>query len=193
MSVCPLLLIVMACISLPARAIDLPYPLAPVDLPIPNISQQTDVWCWAAVAQQIINATIGPVRTPSQCALVAAANNMPAQLCCEQGVPACYRPGNITEIQQLIGFFGGRYSQYAMPADALTLYRTLAAGRAIILQLRPAGQTIGHVVVLRGMSTIPTPFGFTPVLHINDPMAQYTQPVPFDQILPIWQSAIVIQ
>lgn len=175
-----------------ARAEYLPYPLAPVDLPILNIPQQTDIWCWAAVAQQIISATIGPSRTPNQCALVAAANNMHPQSCCGQGHPACYRAGSIPEIQQLIGYFGGRYSNYAMPAHPMTLYRTLAAGHAIILQLRPAGQTIGHVVVLRGMSSMPTPYGHLPVLHINDPMALYTQPVPFDQIQPIWQSAIVV-
>ena len=26
----------------------------PVDLGIPNVPQETDVWCWAAVAEQII-------------------------------------------------------------------------------------------------------------------------------------------
>ena len=43
----------------------------PVDIPIQNLSQQTPVWCWAAVAEQIITWRRGG--SPPQCVLVAAA------------------------------------------------------------------------------------------------------------------------
>ena len=45
----------------------------PVDLGIQNIPQETPLWCWAAVAQQIIFALRGPNGTPHQCGLVAIA------------------------------------------------------------------------------------------------------------------------
>jgi len=80
---------------------------------------------------------------------------------------------------------------FAPPTDPMTLYQTLASGRAVIVQLR-TGQSINHVVVVRGMSFIETQFGVQPVLHVNDPMGFYTQPVPFAQIAPIWTSAIVV-
>ncbi|UDF37606.1 UNVERIFIED_ORG: hypothetical protein LHJ69_11245 [Shinella sp. XGS7] len=163
----------------------------PVDIPIQNIPQETPVWCWVAVAQQIVLATRGPQNTPPQCALVAMANNAHPSVCCNGPNPACVTTGSIPQIQGLIAYFGGRYSTYAPPANPMALYSTLASGRAIILQLR-TGQTSAHVVVVRGMSFISTPMGVQPVLHINDPMAMFTQPVPFAQIAPIWMSAIVV-
>ncbi len=55
---------------------------APVDIPIQNLTQETEVWCWAAVAQQIILASQGPQATPPQCALVAMANGAAPEACC---------------------------------------------------------------------------------------------------------------
>lgn len=162
----------------------------PVDLPIPNIPQQTQVWCWAAVAQQIIHATVGPARTPDQCALVAMAYGAHPAMCCN-GNPQCVVTGSLPQIQYLIGQFGGRYSSLAPPADPMTLYRTLASGRAVILLVR-SGYAASHVVVLRGMSFVPGPYGYEAVLHINDPMRYYTQPVLFSQLMGIWMGAIVV-
>jgi hypothetical protein len=61
----------------------------PVDIPVQNIPQETQVWCWAAVAQQIIMFSQGPKRTPPQCALVAIANNASPQACCSGYNPMC--------------------------------------------------------------------------------------------------------
>jgi hypothetical protein len=107
----------------------------PVDLPIRNIPQETDVWCWAAVAQQIVMATRGASNTPPQCALVAIANDAPAGACCSGYNPACVRTGSIAQIRSLIARFGGRPSVCAAPTDPMTLYRTLAAGYAVIIPL----------------------------------------------------------
>ncbi len=163
----------------------------PVDIPVQNIPQESPVWCWAAVAQQIIMYSQGVQRTPSQCALVAIANNAPPQVCCTAYNPICVRTGSTQQIQGLIAYFGGRYSGIAPPADPMTLYKTLASGKPIILQVR-AGMQSAHVVVLRGMSFMPTPYGTEPVLHINDPLAHFTQPVPFSNLIRIWMSAIVV-
>ena len=164
----------------------------PVDIPVRNIKQETQVWCWVAVAQQIIMYSRGPQRTPPQCALVAIANNAPPQVCCSGYNPMCVRTGSIQQIQLLIAHFGGRYAGVAPPTDPMTLYRTLASGKPIILQVRTGFQS-AHVVVLRGMSFLPAPHGgIEPVLHINDPMAHFTQPVPFSNLIRVWVSAIVI-
>lgn len=73
----------------------------------------------------------------------------------------------------------------------MTLYNTIASGHAVIVQLRTGLQST-HVVVIRGMSFMYTQMGVQPVLHINDPMALYTQPVLFSEIEPIWMDAIVV-
>jgi hypothetical protein len=163
----------------------------PVDIPIQNISQETEVWCWAAVAQQIIMATQGPQGTPPQCALVAMANGAAPQVCCGGYNPQCVRTGSLDQIQQLIQQFGGRYTSLAPPTDPMTLYGALQRGNAVILALQ-TGPNMGHVVVVRGMSFVPVQGGYEPVLHVNDPMAVYTQPVPFRQLVGIWRDAIVV-
>lgn len=161
-------------------------------LPIQNIQQETNVWCWAAVAQQIVYSLRGQQGTPPQCAMVAMANYAHPGLCCTQwgqfnGNRQCLVTGSLQQIQGLIGQFGGRFSLLARPADPQALFHELRDGHAIILQLRSTPFS-GHVVVLRGMSV----FNGVPVLHINDPMSYFTQPVPFQQILPYWAGAIIV-
>lgn len=175
-----------------AVAFSTPATAQSVDLPIPNIPQETDVWCWAAVAQQIIFATVGRQNTPPQCALVAMGYGADPAFCCNgggyfNGNQQCRRTGSFQQIQGLIAQFGGRYSSIAPPADPYVLFDTLEAGRAIILQIRTSPYS-NHVVVLRGMSWI----NGTPVLHINDPLAYFTQRVAFQQLLPYWSAAVVV-
>ena len=164
-----------------------------VILPIENIPQETDVWCWAAVAQQIVLSLNGPQRTPPQCGMVAIANNAHPRVCCDQhgrfnGNPVCRRTGSLQQIQGLIHYFGGRFSSLAPPAHPRVLLDALNKGYAIILQVKSSPWS-GHVVVLRGMSVIDG----QPVLHINDPLAYFTQPISFQQLLPYWAGAIVVR
>jgi hypothetical protein len=42
------------------------------------------------------------------------------------------------------------------------------------------------------MSFTPTPFGVQAILHINDPLAYFTQPVAFSQLAAIWIDALVV-
>ncbi len=182
-----LLFAMFAALAAPAAQAQVP---PPVDLGIQNIPQDTPVWCWAAVAQQIIYALRGPAGTPPQCALVAMASGVHPQQCCQ--MPAnCMRTGQLHEIQNLILAFGGRYSSIAPPADPMTLYQTLASRRAVIMAVKSSPQS-GHVVVIRGMAWVPTPMGVQPVLYINDPMSYFTQPVPFVNIMQYWDAAIVV-
>src|SRR5262245_52020588 len=95
--------------------------LPPVDLGIQNIPQETQVWCWAAVAQQLILRLRGPAATPPQCALAAVAFNIAPQYCCQIPTP-CVTTGTLQQIQVLIAYFGGRWSTIAPPADPLIVY-----------------------------------------------------------------------
>lgn len=167
-------------------------PLPPVDLGIKNIPQQTKVWCWAAVAQQIIQWSRGPFQTPPQCALVAMAYGRHPSVCCSgMGNPNCVRTGSLQQIQYLIGQFGGRFSSLAPPTDPMTIYHNLRSGRAIIMAVRSSPFT-NHVVVIRGMDWISTSRGVQPILLINDPTGFFSQPVPFANIARFWQVAIVV-
>lgn len=165
----------------------------PVSLPIQNIMQQTNVWCWAAVAQQIIFSIRGRANTPPQCALVAMANGVDPNYCCAgSGNTDCVKTGSLQQIQYLIAEFGGRFTGIQPPANAMILYNTLASGRPIILQVR-TGQSSAHVVVLTGMSFEINNSGYVEaILHINDPMAYFNQPVPFSRLINVWMSAIVV-
>ena len=162
----------------------------PVDLGIQNIPQETDVWCWAAVAQQIIMSLQGPQNTPPQCAMVAIANGRLPQACCTMP-QMCRVTGGLQQIQQLILHFGGHFSSIAPPADPMTIYNTLRSGRAIIILVQ-SSPFMGHVVVIRGMQWVPTQLGLQPVLLINDPMGFFSQPVAFANIAKFWQAAIVV-
>jgi hypothetical protein len=165
----------------------------PISLPIQNIMQETNVWCWAAVAQQIIFSLRGAGNTPPQCALVAEANGVHPNYCCAGiGNADCVKTGSLQQIQYLIDKFGGKISGIQHPANSMVLYNTLVSGRPIILQVK-TGQSSAHVVVLTGMSFLPNGVGGTEaILHINDPMAYFTQPVAFSRLINIWMSAIVV-
>ncbi|MFX4223359.1 MAG: papain-like cysteine protease family protein [Thalassobaculum sp.] len=159
---------------------------APIGLGIPNIPQETQVWCWAAVAQQIIYWKTGDA--PPQCALVAIANGAHPGFCCS-GNPQCAVTGHLQQIQFLIGQFGGSMSTIAPPAGPGPVYNTLSNGNAIIMAVQSSPFS-GHVVVINGMSC----YGPNAVLHINDPIGwpMLSQPVPFQQVLPFWSAAIVV-
>lgn len=172
----------------------------PVRLNIVNVPQQTPVWCWLAVVEMIAHwkqrsAIAGP---PHQCAMVSWANGLAQPLCCAspqhlspQLRNACYRTGQVPEIMALLRQTGAGVASYNPPAGPMALYQTLRSGRPIILQVQSTPYA-GHVVVLTGMEWRRGPFGVEPVLHINDPLAHFTQPVPYRRLLPIWVAAIVV-
>jgi hypothetical protein len=164
------------------------YTPAPIDLGIPNFRQETHVWCWAAVAQQVIHRKRG--YSPPQCALVAMARDKRPSFCCP-GNPACVTPGTLAEIQKLIRNWGQRYSEVRAPTSPMGLYRTLRAGRPIILAIRNS-RFSGHVVVLTGMTWVRTATGLRAILHINDPIRAIPPRLAFRALLPRWQAAIVI-
>lgn len=162
-----------------------------VELPIRNILQETPVWCWAAVSEQIVVSMRGRAATPRQCAMVAVAKNASPAACCQYPMN-CAVTGGLGDIQNLILYFGGSTSQILPPTDPQTLYGTLASGHPIIMQLQMDQGGMAHVVVIRGMAIVPSAWGPRAFLFINDPLQIYTQPIPFEDIIPMWRVAIVV-
>ena len=162
--------------------------LPPVDLGIRNIRQETDVWCWAAVAQQVITKRKG--RSPPQCALVAMVHGQFPSYCCPH-YDRCAVPGSLGQIQTLIRNFGQRSSTLGPPTDALTLYRSLRAGHPIILAIRNSPYS-GHVVVLTGMTWVNGAGGPEAVLHVNDPLMVIPSRLAWRDLVPRWRAAIVV-
>jgi hypothetical protein len=160
----------------------------PVDLGIPNVSQETQVWCWAAVAEQVIRRQRG--HSPPQCALVAMVHGRFPSFCCPH-YERCAVAGSLAQIQQLIRNFGHRYSALQGPGDPMNLYRHLQAGRPIILAIRNS-MFSGHVVVLTGMTWVATERGLEAVLHINDPIHSFAPRMYFRDLVPRWAAAIVV-
>jgi len=160
----------------------------PVDLGIRNIRQKTDVWCWAAVAQQVITKRKG--QSPPQCALVAMVHGRYPSHCCPH-YERCAVPGSLGQIQTLIRNFGQRSSTLSPPTDAMTLYRTLRAGHPIILAIRNSPYS-GHVVVLTGMTWVNGRNGPEALLHINDPLLVIPPRLSLGDLLPRWRAAIVV-
>jgi len=162
--------------------------LPPVDLGIRNIMQDTDVWCWAAVAQQVIVKRKG--RSPPQCALVAMVHGRYPSFCCPH-YERCAVTGSLRQIQILIRNFGQRTTALSAPTDAMSLYRTLRAGHPIILAIRNSPYS-GHVVVLTGMTWNSGPAGPEAILHVNDPLQVIPNRLSFRALVPRWQAAIVV-
>lgn len=163
---------------------------ASVHVNVPNRLQQTQVWCWAAVSQQIIEWSRG--MSPPQCALVAVANNAPPAMCCGNPHPSCVRTGTIPQVQGLILAYSGHASHVIAPSlNPLGLYVYLSNGQPIILEVRTTPAAT-HVVVVVGMSFMRTQYGPVALLEVNDPMSVYTQPIPYQNIYPSIVRVLVI-
>jgi hypothetical protein len=182
-----LFLIVVLGVAAPAAA-QMRWLPPPVDLGIRNITQETDVWCWAAVAQQVIVKRRG--KSPPQCALVAMVHGRYPSYCCPH-YERCAVAGSLRQIQTLIRNFGQRTSSLSPPTDAMSLYRTLRQGHPIILAIRNS-RVSGHVVVLTGMTWTEGAGRREAVLHVNDPLRVLPNRMTFRALVPRWQAAIVV-
>ena len=164
-------------------------PLPPVDLNIPNIPQKTAVWCWAAVAQQIIMRKRGA--SPPQCALVAMVHGRRPGYCCPH-YERCAVKGRLSQIRKLIRNFGRSSSTIERPVGPMILYQTLRAGRPVIIALRNSAYS-GHTVVVTGLTWVEGEQGRVAMLHVNDPIGALPPRVPFPLIRERWLAAIVVR
>lgn len=154
----------------------------PIHHAVPLHSQDTMAWCWVAAAKMICEYH-GRRPVPSQCEMLQMHYGAP---CCESPW-LCIRTGQITEIQELITRFGGKFTTITPPADGFALYNELRRG-PIIMQTR---QGAGHAIVATGMRVVPSPLGPMGRVSINDPFfGQYE--VDFPDLLQAWIAALVV-
>ena len=162
------------------------YAPQPINLPIENRVQNTLVWCWVAVAEQVISYLTGPSNTPSQCMLAETALRLRPGVCCNTGM-CNLQPGTIDQIAGLISWYGRGYSNIMFSRDPYTVYNILRQGHPIIVSVN-SGMGIGHVVVMGGMEW--TPYG--PILHINDPLLHLPHRIPYYQIAQYWMYGLEV-
>ncbi len=157
---------------------------------IDNHMQQTSVWCWAAVAEQIIEFSQG--NSPPQCALVAAANGVPPVFCCNGPNPACVRTGSMDQLRTLLLAYGNRASYVVYPGrDPMPLYKHLVADHLVVLQVR-TGTNSTHVVVLKGMRFTRDRGRLEAWIIVNDPMIFDMPPMLYSRMQGTIINALVI-
>lgn len=179
-----LVIVVFVC-SVPVEAAEEEGPT--VSLDIRNRLQETPVWCWVAVAQQLIAYSAG--RAPAQCALVASADLVHPAMCCSGYNPNCVHTGSMEQLRFLLLAYGSNASDVIMaPRDPRVLHNHLLNNHPMVLQIR-SGVTSTHVVVLRGIRLTQN----DAILYLNDPMFIYTQAVPYSRLYPIIVNALVVR
>jgi len=167
------------------------FPVAAIDLGIPNIRQDTPSWCWVATAKQVIRWAVPEFDLP-QCRMLEIAKNVPPGTCCDQP-ERCEDDGTLTGIGHLIELFTGVPAKPAPYFDVNRMHRLLQGGRPVVLALRN-GPEQGHAVVLRGIEYMQTMRESVPILLVNDPYSDdpgRTQRIAYEQLQPHLAGAVV--
>jgi hypothetical protein len=126
-------------------------PIVPIDLRIPHRTQQTEVWCWAAVSEMVIAHFLGAASTPPQKELARMALGLERDASWENGIPAEAIVPHATEfVRLMVKVLSRRASDWYPACPAEELYANLYFGNPVILQLR-TGESMSHVVVAGGM------------------------------------------
>ena len=110
-------------------------------LAVPYVSQQTPVWCWAAVSEMVFRYYRRP---GTQCEILSAWFHFN---CCA-AAQYCLSTASIQQIRETLGANGLRSTAVAGPVPFQVLAAEIDAGRPLILGYR--GSFAGHVVVLYG-------------------------------------------
>ena len=163
----------------------------PLDLNIPNVEQETNNWCWAAVLVQILDRySYGD--TPSQCDLVNTANiergDGSVDCCVNPSDPVCDRlGGNGDEMSFFLGRYGVPYEVIEAPATPEAVYEYLNAGKALMVQiLMPEGYN--HLFLVTGIYWE----GDEAILRVNNPAVAERGIASFEKTRPGWRFVIAI-
>jgi hypothetical protein len=155
----------------------------PIDIAVPHVTQDTDYWCWLAVAQMILTQRMN--YSDPQCTLIERWDNHPPGNCCGD-LRQCQRYGiNLQEIQALLES-EGVHSRYGSPILPNALYSLLTADMPVIAQVRYGNIT--HAVIIRGLRY---ERGIA-VLRINDPQRCAPHEVRYDDFTVNWIDSLVI-
>jgi hypothetical protein len=141
------LLCLLAVLALSCEGVDDPLSndARVVSLAVPEIRQQTNVWCWAAASEMVLR-YYG--RSYSQCDILSTWLAYP---CCSPfGIdPLCQVAApDMYTIRDTIAYFGGPTSSVTGPLTFAQIRSEIDAGRPIILGY--LGSFAGHVVVIYG-------------------------------------------
>jgi hypothetical protein len=172
-------------------------PFQPVLLNVPLVNQDTDMWCWLASSEMIIQYR-RPGLTYQQCRIMEMGYGQLPGSCCGNEY-MCRIGGDWPQIMTVLARFGG-ITGAVMPAlNEAALYRTLSSGFPIIAKIR-SGAASMHAVVIKGMyyqpMTFYSPFGqsyqqWIPFVAINDPMSYLPREVPFNQLANVWIQSLI--
>ncbi len=129
----------------------MPRRLETIDLQVPRYTQQTHVWCWAAVVQMIAAHFIGEASTPSQKEIARMALGQPFDDRWARGIPDdAVMPHSAEFIRLMVKLLSRRVSDWFPPCSAEELYANLYFGNPVILHVHTGGMT-SHVIVVAGM------------------------------------------
>lgn len=159
-------------------------PLGPIDLNIPHRTQETEMWCWAAVSEMVITHFVGASSTPPQKELARMALGMEPAPVWETAIPpAAVVPHGAEFIRLMVKVLSRRASEWHPPCTAEELYANLYFGNPVILHLLIGADT-SHVVVVAGIRPAATSGAFEVLL--NDPAPNIPGPfwAPFDVVAP---------
>lgn len=149
---------------------------------VPFYEQQTMAWCWVAAAKMVTE-FYGRRSVPDQCEMLRIQYGAP---CCQKP-QLCVRAGHISEVQALIGNFGGRWSGISRPANGFVLYEALSRGPIVMHTLQGGG----HFVVATGMRIVRSPVGPLGMVSISDPFfGQYE--IDFPSLMQAWTAALIV-
>jgi hypothetical protein len=96
----------------------------------------------------------------------------------------------MTEIASLIEEFSGQETHITgAPPRPSSVAHQLERNRAIVAAVHPPGQSIGHVVVVRGIRR--TASGVQ--LLLNDPMSRIPQTIDWSRLRPMWTDSIIVR
>ncbi len=133
-----------------------------VTLNIPFAAQQTQVWCWAAASEMVLNYNGNPIR---QCEIVTSWVG-PQHQCCGYGTPTCvFSAPDLQFIQETLANAGMPSILAGGPLSFATVRDQIDNGNPMIVAYQ--GSFNGHVVVIYGYDDI-EPGG--PYLAIHDPL-----------------------
>jgi hypothetical protein len=159
-------------------------------LGVPEIFQHTQVWCWAAAEQMILEYYgFGYDQCLMATSLGEALYQTQLDCCSFPDDPACLNPGPLQFMQASLLSFGGLRSRITARLSFAQVVQQINQGRPFIIAYENSFE--GHVVVVRGYDLA------TRSLFINDPATGAYQFVPYGVSLSyageyIWGQTITV-
>lgn len=129
---------------------EIPEP-ATSTLGLPYIAQDNSLWCWAACVEMIgLRLRIEPPTTRCEIASRIVAGGTP---CCQppfDRMYPCNQSADDREIERAYATLGLTAEPHDGPLSEDTLWRQLAAGRAVQIGYKYIGRPDGHVLLIGG-------------------------------------------